>query len=55
MIKCSACNIEGIHACLGKPVKQSDLPEGIKVFDSGELTDKFREELDKYDISKLSQ
>lgn len=28
-IVCSDCGIEGIHACLGKPVKQEDLPEGV--------------------------
>ena len=55
MIKCSDCNIEGIHACLGKPVKQEDLQEGVKVFNSGELMAKFKKELDKYDKDKLSQ
>jgi len=34
MIKCSDCGIEGIHACLGKPVKQEDLPEDVSLFDS---------------------
>lgn len=55
MIKCESCGIEGIHACLGSPIKKEDLPEGVKLFDSGELTSKLSQEIDKYDISKLSQ
>lgn len=35
---CSNCGIEGIHACLGKPLKQEDLPEGLKILGSNELT-----------------
>ena len=33
-MKCSDCGIEGIHACLGKPVKQEDLPEGVLLVNS---------------------
>jgi len=55
VIKCAACGIEGIHACLGIPVNKDDLPDGVILFDSGELMKRMQEELDKYDISKLSQ
>ena len=55
MIKCSDCGIEGIHACLGKPINKDDLPKGVRVMGSGELMKSFKKELDKYDVSKLSQ
>lgn len=29
IMKCNDCGIEGIHACLGKPMLQEDLPEGF--------------------------
>lgn len=54
-IKCSACGCEGVHACLGDPVKQEDLPDGVILIDSGELMKGINSELDKYDISKLSR
>ena len=54
LIKCAACGIEGIHACLGKPVKQEDLPKGIVLFEIGEITKRMLKELNKYDISKSS-
>ena len=41
LIKCRACGIKGIHACLGAPIKQSDLPEGLRIMESGELTKAF--------------
>ena len=55
VIKCSACGVEGIHACLGSPVNKDDLPDGVVLFDSGDLMKRFKDELDKYDIDKLSQ
>ena len=54
-IKCSDCGCEGIHACLGKPVTKEQLPDGVILVDSGELMRRMKTELDKYDISKLSQ
>ena len=52
-IICGNCGIEGIHACLGKPIKQEDLPKGV-VLCGGDLTKKMQAELDKYDLTKLS-
>jgi len=54
LIKCTACGIEGIHACLGKPLNKEDLPKGVVLFESGEITKRMLKELNKYDISKSS-
>ena len=54
LIKCADCGIEGIHACVGKPVNKEDLPEGVVLFESGEITKRMIKELNKHDISKSS-
>jgi hypothetical protein len=33
VIKCSDCGCEGVHACMGKPLTQEDIPEGVKLLD----------------------
>ena len=38
MIKCSDCGCEGIHACMGKPLKKEDLPKVVRLMNSGEVT-----------------
>jgi len=52
-MKCGDCGLNGIHACLGKPVKQEDLQNGLLIIGDPLLTDKERaemiRELDKND------